>query len=464
MRKKTVKKKPLKSLKSRKVRTEGRDKAGNGHEPRSADKNSSITSVVSLRKINEILRSTETITQFRDLDAILDNILQQARRLTHCDAGSIYLKEGNHLVFSYVQNDSMFKDDINQNKHLYYHNTMPINENSIAGYVSLSRKPLLLKDVRKLPSSAPYTFNRSFDERTGYRTQSILAVPLSIHEGDLIGVIQLINAQDPSSGMVRPFSNVDKVLTQYFANMASFAIERGKQIREMILRMIKMSELRDPHETGEHVQRVGNYAIEIYEQWAQKKGISKEIRQRYKDTLKIAAMLHDVGKVAISDTILKKPGKLSDEEYNVMKTHTVLGARLFTDRVESMLMRDNFEDLDIWCAEVSLDHHEKWDGSGYPGKIDDLFHEPVTMAAGKQGEEISLTGRIVALADVYDALISKRVYKNSWAEDQVLEYIRGQSGKQFDPNIVSTFFSVYEVIKAIREKYSDEKSPVLSKT
>jgi response regulator RpfG family c-di-GMP phosphodiesterase len=87
------------------------------------------------------------------------------------------------------------------------------------------------------------------------------------------------------------------------------------------------------------------------------------------------------------------------------------------------------------------------------------------MGRGKSGEEISLTGRIVALADVFDALISKRVYKESWSEDQVLEYIRSQSGRQFDPNIVSTFFSVYEVIQAIRAKYSDEhRAPAAPRT
>lgn len=411
--------------------------------------------MVSLDQISEILRSTDKITQFRDLDAILDTCLHEARRLASCDAGSIYLRDGENLVFGYVQNDTFFHESSVHNKYLYYqHSAIPINESSIAGYVAMTGRPLRIADVYRLPPDAPYRFNNSFDLKTGYRTVSILAVPLRIHEGEIIGVMQLINAMTPE-GKVRSFTEVEEALVPYFANIAAFAIERGKQIREMILRMVRLSELRDPHETGQHVQRVGNYAIEIYEAWARRRGVDAEYRRRYKDCLKIAAMLHDVGKVAISDTILKKPGKLDEAEYRTMKAHTIFGARLFVTELDRKIVSGDFMDLDPWCAEVALDHHERWDGMGYPGHTD-LFRDPPQLGPGKRGEEISLTGRIVALADVYDALISKRVYKDAWTENDVLHYIRDQSGKQFDPEVVECFLSIYEVIQAIREKFPDQ--------
>jgi response regulator RpfG family c-di-GMP phosphodiesterase len=102
-----------------------------------------------------------------------------------------------------------------------------------------------------------------------------------------------------------------------------------------------------------------------------------------------------------------------------------------------------------------LNHHEKWDGSGYPGRLPDLFGEPLAHGEGKRGEEIPISARIVALADVYDALTSKRAYKPCWTEEEVLQTIRDQRGRHFDPEISDAFFAIYEVIRAIREKYRD---------
>jgi HD-GYP domain-containing protein (c-di-GMP phosphodiesterase class II) len=162
-------------------------------------------------------------------------------------------------------------------------------------------------------------------------------------------------------------------------------------------------------------------------------------------------MLHDAGKIGISDKILKKPGKLDDDEFNVMKMHTVLGYRLFTSADS---------EIDAIAAEVALTHHEKWDGTGYPGMNTDVTNaEIVTPGFGKKGVEIPITGRIVAVADVYDALMSPRVYKAAWDEGRVLEHIKEASGKHFDPEVVESFFKIYDVISAIRQKYSEEGVP-----
>jgi HD-GYP domain-containing protein (c-di-GMP phosphodiesterase class II) len=215
--------------------------------------------------------------------------------------------------------------------------------------------------------------------------------------------------------------------------------------------MISMAELRDPSETGKHVNRVGGYSVEIFETWARKKNYSKNKIDKQRDLLRMASMLHDVGKVAISDTILKKPARLDDDEYEIMKTHTYLGARLFTDP---------FSEMEDASRDVALNHHEKFDGTGYPGFIDPFTGEPVKGKVDKNGKplpkkgnNIPLFGRIVALADVYDALSSQRSYKEAWSEERVLSIIKEESGKHFDPELVDSFFASLPAIKSIGERY-----------
>jgi HD-GYP domain-containing protein (c-di-GMP phosphodiesterase class II) len=169
-------------------------------------------------------------------------------------------------------------------------------------------------------------------------------------------------------------------------------------------------------------------------------------------------MLHDVGKVAISDLILKKPARFTPEEYKIMQAHTCFGAQLFADPQS---------ELDIISAEVALRHHENWDGTGYPGMVDiwaeDPYAAPLECAPEGgprklKGEEIPLGGRIVAVADVYDALISKRVYKEPWDSGKVLDEIRAMSGSKFDPEIVTAFFEVLSRIEEIRSRYPDSET------
>lgn len=400
--------------------------------------------------LNEILSIIEKLSHFKDLDALLDKVLLEARRLTNADAGSIYLVDNNVLNFSYTHNDTLFGET--NNKEIYTSTVLEINNRSIAGYVASTGESLIIDDAYNIPSSLPFTFNKSFDILSGYRTKSILTIPLITSRNKIVGVLQIINALSLDKEVI-PFTEQDKLVLTYFGNNAAVAIERAAMDREMILRMIKMCELRDPKETGPHANRVAAYSAEIYQKWALNQGIPLEEIKKTKDTLRIAAMLHDLGKIAIPDLILKKPGKLDEAEFQVMKTHTIHGARLFGT---------SHSDLDAISSEIALNHHERWDGRGYPGKVGDIFTEEVALGVGKQGQEIPLPGRIVALADVYDALISKRVYKEPFVEDKVLLYIQEMSGKQFDPEVVEAFLSIYEVIVAIREKYQDEPSRPLS--
>lgn len=404
------------------------------------------------QKLFQIIDLGHEIAQVKDVDILLERILAVARRFVNADAGSIYIKEDSRLKFSYTQNDTLQKKLPAGHKLIYSTFSIPVNNESIAGYVAGSGTMLNIEDVYKLPDNVPYSFNREYDDISYYRTRSVLTFPLVTNRDQVIGVLQLINAKDRNDNIL-PFAKEDEPFVKHFANNAAIAIERAQLTRAIILRMIKMSELRDPKETGAHVNRVASYSIEIYENWAIGRGIPAAEIEKNKDILRIAAMLHDVGKVAISDTILKKPGKLDPVEYEIMKQHTFLGARLFTDQ---------YSDFDEAASLVALNHHERWDGNGYPGYINPFTGHPIIgyqlkdgKIPGKKGEDIPAFGRIAAIADVYDALSCKRVYKEPWDEDRVLETLKSERGKQFDPEMIDAFFDSLDVIKSVSNRYPE---------
>ena len=404
------------------------------------------------QKLFQIIDLGHEIAEVKDVDILLERILAIARRFVNADAGSIYIKEDSRLKFSYTQNDTLQKKLPAGRKLIYSTFSIPVNNESIAGYVAGSGTMLNIEDVYKLPDNVPYSFNREYDDISDYRTKSMLTFPMITTRDQVIGVLQLINAKD-RNGDILPFSKEDEPFIKHFANNAAIAIERAQLTRAIILRMIKMAELRDPKETGAHVNRVASYSVEIYENWALGQDIPRMEIEKNKDILKIASMLHDVGKVAISDTILKKPGKLSPDEYEIMKQHTFLGARLFTDQ---------YSDFDEAASLVALNHHERWDGNGYPGYINPFTGHPIIgyqlkdgKIPGKKGEDIPSLGRVVAIADVYDALSCKRVYKEPWDEDRVLETLKSERGKHFDPEMIDAFFDSLDVIKSVTNRYPE---------
>lgn len=403
-------------------------------------------------KIDLITQISLDLNEAKDIDHLLERILTNVRKFYSADAGSIYLRDGDNLKFSYTQNDTLSKR-LGPGKKLIYNTfSIPINNMSIAGFVAKNLEAVNIPDVYHLLSSVPYTFDSQFDRLSNYRTQSMLTVPLTNQRKDLLGVMQLINAKDDEDSIIH-FAPSDEPLIMHFSTSAALAMDRAQMTRNIILRMISMAELRDPTETGPHVNRVGAYSVEIFESWARKQGLSSEEVVRKTDLLRMAAMLHDVGKVAISDLILKKRDRLTVDEFEVMKSHTFLGARLFKN------LQSDFEEV---AAEVALNHHEKWDGSGYPGHLDPFSDDPLPTSPfrenqppGKRGEEIPLFGRIVAVADVYDALCSRRSYKEPWEEERILEEMQKLSGMHFDPLVVSAFFSSLDVIKSLAKRYPD---------
>jgi HD-GYP domain-containing protein (c-di-GMP phosphodiesterase class II) len=409
-----------------------------------------------------IIRLDSELSQIQDFDILLERILYESRKVVSADAGSIYIsapsedvKESEKgiekLFIKYSQNDTIQKSIPPGQKMIYSFFSVSINEKSISGYCALKKTLINIPDMYNIPSEAPYSFNSSFDVITGYTTKSTLTIPLIAADKRLIGVIQVINTKD-KAGEIIPFTENDEILLTHFATNASIVLQRAYITRAMILRMIKMSELRDPKETGTHVNRVAGYAAEIYDRWAFKNNIPADEKEKYRDTLKVSSMLHDVGKVAISDAILKKPARFTEEEFKIMQNHTVFGAKLFDD-ISSP--------VDQLSKEIALTHHENWDGTGYPGWINpdtgaiekaDEHGNPL----GKKGAEIPLGGRIVALAHVYDALCSKRVYKEPWTEEDVLAEMRKLAGTKFDPELIEIFFEILPSIKQTREKYPEE--------
>ncbi len=408
------------------------------------------------QQLEEIIQLSEELNSIHDLDLLLEKILYEARTFLNADAGSIQIKDNDELVFSHVQTDSIQRQLPPGQKLMYTTFRTKINTNSISGYVAITGKLLNIKDAYSISPDAPFKFDPTNDKKTGFRTKSILSIPLTDNWKEILGVMQIVNALRPDEnnddpGNIGSFSERDEHLALHFATSASMILHRAQMTRDLILRMISMAELRDPKETGPHVNRVASVSIEIYERWARLKNISETELSHNKDIFRMAAMLHDVGKVGISDLILKKPARFTPEEFEIMKSHAYIGAKLFEH------MHSEFDEM---ASIVALNHHENWDGSGYPGYIDMYTGEALKgtegNTGGKIGEDIPIWGRIVALADVYDALSSKRVYKEAWTEDDVLSEIRKDSGKKFDPELVDIFMDNYDYFRSIAKRYPEE--------
>jgi putative two-component system response regulator len=198
---------------------------------------------------------------------------------------------------------------------------------------------------------------------------------------------------------------------------------------DTIFRLSRAAEYKD-EDTGAHVKRMSRYSAAV----ARKMDLNDETVE----TILYASPMHDIGKIGIPDRILLKPGKLSPGEWEIMKQHTVIGAQILEGSDAEF----------IKLAEViALTHHEKWDGSGYPG--------------GFRGSKIPLVGRITAIADVFDALTSKRSYKEPFSVEKSFSIIKESRGSHFDSEVVEAFFAVEDEILSIREEYKDEHESLL---
>jgi len=249
-----------------------------------------------------------------------------------------------------------------------------------------------------------------------------------IYDKELLGVIYLTNG--PTDAV---FSENDRSIIETFAAHAAVAINNArlyeklrKAARETILRLSRASEYKD-EDTGAHIQRMSRYSAAV----ARQMGLDDT-------TVEIvlnAAAMHDVGKIGTPDHILLKPGKLTPDDWEIMKQHAVFGSDILTGSDSEVIKA---------AQEIALTHQEKWDGSGYP--------------QGLNGEEIPLTGRIVAIADVFDALTTKRPYKSPFSLEESFRIIREGRGSHFDPAVCDAFFAVQDEILTIKERYQDKDS------
>lgn len=232
------------------------------------------------------------------------------------------------------------------------------------------------------------------------------------------------------SGLPGPMSENKKKIIELFAQNVQVAYENVQlqhevedTQREIVYRLSEAVEQRSI-ETGNHVRRIAFICYEL----AKAYGLPEEEAEK----LMFAAPLHDIGKIGIPDTILNKPDDLTEQEWQVMKTHASIGFNILKNSKRAIIQAG---------AVIARDHHEKWDGSGYPD--------------GKKGEDIHIFARIAAIADVYDALRHRRCYKNAWQLEQVMAEIEAQAGRQFEPKLVEVFKSIVAKLEAILQKYPD---------
>ena len=405
-----------------------------------------IDASVLRRKVESLTRLGVEISRIHDYHLLMERILTEARALVAADAGTIYLREGDALRFAFSQND-LLEQPGRHSKTRFSSLMVPVSARSIAGWCAMSCELVNVADAYQLDESTPYRFDQSYDAVTGYRTRSVIAMPLRNSSDQVLGVLQFLKSGGDSPEVIRPFSTEDELIVAHFASMATVVIERARLTETVILRMIRMAEARDPGETMAHIERVAAYSLVIFDEWARRRGFEGPGFERQRDRLRIAAKLHDVGKIGISDALLKSPRRFTPDEMRQMQQHTVIGARLFIDSPTQ---------FDETAQEVVLNHHERWDGTGYPGYVE-LDGRPtidpatgLTRLTGKRGEDIPLFARIVGLADVVDALSSRRSYKEPWSEEQVLKHIRDESGRHFDPELVDIFFARLDEIRSVR--------------
>ena len=296
-----------------------------------------------------------------------------------------------------------------------------INSGIVGSAVS-SRERIMINDVYH-----DYRFNPEVDKKTGYRTKSMMVVPMYNKDDEIIGAFQAINRL----GDEEVFDKRDMERLMLSSTYAAETLESARLVREIedtqkevVFTMGAIGKSRSK-ETGNHVKRVAEYSKIL----ALAYGLSEEQAQLLKD----ASPMHDIGKVAIPDSVLNKPGRFDAEERAVMDTHAKLGYDMIRHSDRPLLKAASI---------VAYEHHEKWDGSGYPRKL--------------SGEDIHIFGRITAIADVFDALGSDRVYKKAWDDEKIFNLFEEERAKHFDPKLTDLFFENLDKFLEVRNEFKDE--------
>ena len=380
-------------------------------------------------KLSGLVKTGIALNSIRDVDTLLETVVDAAMSLCGADGGTLYLAREGALAIHITRNrtlESRLGRDGMAN--LYEKFILPISQDSMAGFCALTGQTLNFADMHSLPPGTHFRHNKALDRRAGYDTRSQLTVPMHDRTGQCVGVLQMINAME--EGVPAPFNGEDEALLQAFAAQAGVSIQNTqldellrRSHQETLFRLSSAAEYRD-RETSNHIKRMSHYSRVIAEQIGLGRAEVESIFQ--------AAPMHDVGKLGIPDIILHKPGPLDPDERTIMESHAIIGSRILEGSDVPVVRQ---------AAVVALTHHEKWDGTGYPNKL--------------AGREIPLEGRIVALADVFDALSSRRCYKEAWPEDRVIEFLKEQQGHHFDPDLVEALLASMTEIHAIMAQHED---------
>jgi HD-GYP domain-containing protein (c-di-GMP phosphodiesterase class II) len=351
-----------------------------------------VERLVLLSQLSQILNSTLNYKEIRR------RAMEATTRLMKAEAGSLLLvdEEKGQLHFEVVSGDK--EEDIK---------TISLNfGEGIAGWVAQHGKPLIVNSPEK-----DRRFFKGVDERTEFKTRNIICVPVKVKE-KVIGVLEAVNKQGGGK-----FDKEDLSLFASLADQAAIALDNSRLYRELEEMFFQTAdsladaiEQRDPY-TGGHTQRVTLYSQAI--------GKSLQLKPSERKWLKITSVLHDIGKIGIEDHILKKPERLSPQEFEMIKRHSEIGAKIV----------EHIRPLKEIIPGVKY-HHEQVNGKGYPD--------------GLMGKDIPALAKIVAVADTYDAMTTDRPYRKAMEKEEALEELKRCSGTQLDKEVVEAFVQAFQ--------------------
>ncbi|MBN9063090.1 MAG: HD domain-containing protein [Rhizobiales bacterium] len=361
----------------------------------------------------------------RGVDEIIAAVRESARSLSGADGVTFVLRDNG--MCHYADEDAISP--------LWKGQRFPM-ESCISGWAMLNRQPVVIEDIYaddRIPHAA---YRPTF-------VRSLVMTP--VREEDPVGAIGAYWARRhrPSDRAIAALQRIANSAAVAMTNVMLFnslvaAKEEAIRAKDaIIMAMASLAETRD-NDTGNHIRRTQRFVRALAEA-ARERGLFAEfLTPEMIELLYKSAPLHDIGKVGIPDMVLLKPGKLNDDEFAIMKTHAEIGRRAIA-HAQKHLGSTPFLKV---AQEIAHTHHERWDGAGYP--------------RGLKGNEIPVAGRLMAIADVYDALVSTRVYKAGMAHDEAVGIIAQGAGAHFDPRLVDVFLAIAPAFDAIHRELADE--------
>ncbi len=355
-----------------------------------------------IKQLNTLIELSALINSSLDIAEIRKRAIKAATELVNAEAGSLLFidEETGELYFDVAIGEKGEKVKTIRLK----------KGQGIAGWVAENNEPVIINDVQ-----SDSRFFKGADEKSDYVTKNMICVPIKT-KNKLIGALQAINKKNTA------FNNEDLDILTALSNQVAIAIENARlydELRETFYATVhslaETIEKRDPYTSG-HTKRVMNYSLAI----GRVRGLPKEEIVN----LKLAAILHDIGKIGIRDNVLLKNEKLNSEEFNTIMMHTVYGAEIL----------NHVRQLKDIVPGVKH-HHEKHDGSGYPD--------------GLKGDDIPVIARIIAVTDTFDAMTTDRPYRKGLSFDAAFEELKKNAGSQFDPDVVNAFFRAYKELEII---------------